>query len=226
MDLAGQELNAALSYWIDEYNGLFERHRGAGAPSFIKFVNQDERYNGHRFCRVDVVEPDRNNNQTWFFNLLSKPDHATNESVTLDYVPILHDQQVLGRQKPDSEACEIYPQDASNGLRCVVAKATAQGELAVDPSSHSPLGSETVEKTFHPRYRGFKATTKELKSRFRYTVGPQSTFRDKRLRIMCIGDSIAVGIGEDAQHNSYRRNLNDLLVSAKNSVEFVGSQVS
>ncbi|SMY27274.1 unnamed protein product [Zymoseptoria tritici ST99CH_1A5] len=90
--------------------------------------------------------------------------------------------------------------------------------------SHSPLGGESIEKTFHPRYRAFKATTQELIGRLRYTVGPKSTLRNKKLRIMCIGDSIAVGIGEYLQRNSYRPALDELLSSANNSVEFVGSQ--
>jgi hypothetical protein len=224
MNLIGQELNAAIASWIDEYNGRFEQSRKVDVPSFMKFVNQDEHYNGHRFCREGVIEPDRNNRKTWFFNFLSKPDHATNQSGASLDMSDLHKQQVLRLPEVDPESCDPYPQDGSSGTQCAVAKAAAKAELGID--SHSPLNGESIEKTFHPRYRGFKATTKELKSRLRYTIGEHSTLRNNTLRIMCVGDSIAVGAGEDTQHNSYRPALNKLLISANNSVEFVGSQVS
>ncbi|SMR57215.1 unnamed protein product [Zymoseptoria tritici ST99CH_1E4] len=222
LNLLGQELNAAIASWIDEFNGNFESERSAASPSFMKFVYQDERYNGHRFCREGVVEPDRKNNETCFFNLLSSPDHATNESTIVLKRSNVHGQQVLQAPILDPETCEIYPQDGTSGQ--VMSKAVASGALDSSTMSHSPLGGESIEKTFHPRYRAFKATTQELKGRLRYAVGPNSPLGHKELRIMCVGDYIAVGIGEDLQHNSYRPVLNELLISANNSVEFVGSQ--
>ncbi len=57
-----QTLNWYLHYLITQIN------RRLGVNKVV-FVDYDEKYNGHRFCRPGITEPDRNNPDTWFFNL-------------------------------------------------------------------------------------------------------------------------------------------------------------
>ena len=59
-----QILNWYLHYFITRTN------RDLGANKLV-FVEYDEKFNGHRFCRPNVTEPDGNNRDTWFFNLNS-----------------------------------------------------------------------------------------------------------------------------------------------------------
>lgn len=56
LNLLGQEVNYAISQWIDYYNWLLKSD-GADAIQFAKFVDQDEYYQDHRFCREGVIEP-------------------------------------------------------------------------------------------------------------------------------------------------------------------------
>jgi len=64
-----QTLNWYLHYFITGIN------RKLGANKLV-FVDYDEKYNGHRFCRSSVTEPDRNNPDTWFFNQNSSAQAA------------------------------------------------------------------------------------------------------------------------------------------------------
>ena len=57
-----QTLNWYLHYLITGIN------RKLGTNKLV-FVDYDENYNGHRFCKSSVTEPDRSNPDTWFFNL-------------------------------------------------------------------------------------------------------------------------------------------------------------
>lgn len=57
-----QTLNWYLHYYITQSN------KRLGANKVV-FVDYNENYNGHRFCRPTVPEPDRNNPDTWFLNL-------------------------------------------------------------------------------------------------------------------------------------------------------------
>jgi hypothetical protein len=52
-NLLNQELNYVLSLWLDEIN----YGKTAGGIDFVKFVNHDEIFNGHRFCHEEVKEP-------------------------------------------------------------------------------------------------------------------------------------------------------------------------
>lgn len=56
LNLLGQELNYAVSMWIDQQN-YFVTGAKPDVVDFVKFADQDEMYNGHRFCREGVNEP-------------------------------------------------------------------------------------------------------------------------------------------------------------------------
>lgn len=216
LNLFGQELNAALAFWIDELNYSLDAGKSAESVSFMKFANQDERYNGHRFCREGVIEPDRDNNQTWFFNLFSSSDPDGNSST--------HQGQPVDRNAVSPATCDslLVAHDA-DALSCVLRNATAN-----DPSINGtlwPSDSEYIQKTFHPHHAGYKATSEELQQRLRYDVNDTAALGSGSLRIMCIGDSLAIGIGEDAREESYRRALHSLLTRSNERVEFVGTQV-
>lgn len=217
LNLLGQELNAIIAMWIDELNFSLDAGRSADDASFMRLASQDERYNGHRFCREGVTEPDRDNNQTWFFNLFSSGDLDGKVS------RLVLREMALARPDPDLMACDLPPEPYTlEGLACAVSM-TGSG-----PSLHEnswPSDSEYIQKTFHPHRAGHEATSEELQQRLRYDVNSTTTMGSDHLRIMCIGDSLAVGIGQDAEENSYRLALNNLLARSNNRVEFVGTQV-
>lgn len=216
LNLLGQELNAAIAFWIDELNYSLDRGRSADSVSFMKFANQDERYNGHRFCREKVVEPDRDNNQTWFFNLFSSGDSDANASA-------MGHQASLAESDAYTAECDPYPDpNTVDVLACIIASAQA-GSSSNETSW--PSDSEYIQKTFHPRHAGFQATSEELQQRFRYDVDSTSAIGSGDLRIMCIGDSLAVGIGEDAEEDSYRLALSNLFIRSNSKVNFIGTQV-
>ena len=60
------ELSQALNWYLHYL--ITQTNRNLGANKLV-FIDYDEKYNGHRFCRPGVTEPDRNNPDTWFFNL-------------------------------------------------------------------------------------------------------------------------------------------------------------
>ena len=70
------ELSQTLNWYL--YFFVTEVNRKLGATKVV-FVDYDEKYNGHRFCRQGVTEPDRNNLDTWFLNL-NNAAQATDKS--------------------------------------------------------------------------------------------------------------------------------------------------
>lgn len=60
------ELSQTLNWYLHYYTTQSNRRLGANK---VVYVDYDENYNGHRFCRPTVTEPDRNNPDTWFVNL-------------------------------------------------------------------------------------------------------------------------------------------------------------
>ncbi|CAO2654026.1 Nn.00g107590.m01.CDS01 [Neocucurbitaria sp. VM-36] len=65
------EVNYVISYYADLLNVQYSRP--VGNPSLfsaaVSFVDVDISYNGHRFCRQGVQEPEHHNTDTHFFNL-------------------------------------------------------------------------------------------------------------------------------------------------------------
>ncbi|CAJ2510321.1 Uu.00g050240.m01.CDS01 [Anthostomella pinea] len=65
-------VNAKLRKMVDMVNSRFNRDK-------VLFVDYDEKFDGHRFCKANVTEPDYSRNETWFF-LVGGPDNARNDT--------------------------------------------------------------------------------------------------------------------------------------------------
>ena len=223
LNLLGQELNYVLSMWIDRMNYFYTGGGPADRISFIKFADQDERYNGHRFCRDGVEEPSRNNPDTWFFNIFSNRDDA----VGVQSADATVNASAFARI--DAATCDYTANtinEFGDTLPCIFAKEIANC-TGSDCETVFPAAGESTQKTFHPRIAGFSATSDEVQQRLTYEL-PQNGGGPARtdLRIMAIGDSRTVGIGGNGFSESYRRKLYDILMAnSGNTVQFVGTQV-
>ncbi|KAH7371744.1 hypothetical protein BKA66DRAFT_514077 [Pyrenochaeta sp. MPI-SDFR-AT-0127] len=88
------EVNYVISYYADLLN--VDYSHAVGNPSLfsaaVSFVDVDISYNGHRFCRQGVQEPEHHNPDTHFFNLnlLASTDGKT-VTVSDTNMPIPHE---------------------------------------------------------------------------------------------------------------------------------------
>lgn len=235
-----QELNAAIAMWIDDLNSYYALTQSGIGTDLIHFANQDERYNGHRFCRDDVEEPDRNNEDTWFFNLFSWREQEDGSHEDDGDELAVDDFAAELEIDPGSCSDEVDLDDDSNdhadALMCTIAKSIESGDITqdhVDATGGLPIDKESVQKTFHPRIAGFSQNLIEIEEHLRYGL-PGNDFnalKDRDLRIMCMGDTITIGIGEDVDTRGYRSTLGDILKGRMtdnndvNRVTYVGSQV-
>lgn len=214
--------------------GAFAGANSADVASFVRFSNQDEQYNGHRFCRAGVTEPDRNNPTTWFFNLLSDRDTSAGVSATDDAT--VTSQNFASTFHVDPNTCNPSPTTVGQGeflddLPCGIAKAIADGQA--DNSTLWPALAEAIQKTFHPRIAGFAATADQVDFDLIYELpsANETGLHGENLRIMALGDNLGFlngGDGDFFNVNRYRQKLYQLLTppGANNQVQFVGTQVS
>ena len=239
LNLIGQELNAALAAWIDQANWLFTERIETSTPEphrdLIRFANQDGRYNGHRFCREGVPEPDLNNQDTWFFHAGSwretgdgDPDEGGELSV----------EDFAAQNNVDAATCNTDPfldneaQDFNELLNCVIAQGIANGNITNDNFGIS-TAPEWAAKTFHPRIAGFGQNTAELEDLLLYGLpgDDEGVLSNIDFRIMCVGDALTIGVGEDLNAQSYRSTLRELLKGERagqqdvNTLGYVGSTV-
>ncbi|KAL9109640.1 MAG: hypothetical protein Q9227_005677 [Pyrenula ochraceoflavens] len=227
LNLLGQELNAVLAAWIDQQNYIRSSYiigaiPPANTPWFMKFSNQDEFYNNHRFCRQDVTEPDRNNPQTWFFNLFSNSDGVTANNETTVTSANFDATWHINSRTCNSTADQG---EFADTLPCLISQAIANG--TTDNNTVWPATPEAIQKTFHPRTQGFLSTAQNIQKDLLYEPVGQfgSVLNNKHLRIMGIGDSLAFGISDISYVAGYRETLYELLTSERtNRVEFVGTQ--
>lgn len=224
LNILGQELNAALAFWIDDENGAFGAIRPSTGIDTLRFANQDEMYSQHRFCRDDVQEPDRNNPNTWFFNLFSNRD--TSAGVSSNGEATVSSQDFASTFGVDASTCNPMAEEGGelgDTLPCLIAQAIADGNT--DPGTVWPATRESIQKSFHPRIAGFDATSQFIQYRLLHTPGDSDFGNVNNLRIMAIGDGLTVGLNTGGQVNSYRQTLNTLLTTAGLNVEWVGNQV-
>ena len=188
-----------------------------------RFVDQGDRYTGHRFCRQDVDEPDPSNEQTWFFNL----DWSGGEE------SISSNGTALTPLGPASDYRAINPKtcqgtdEMGQVLACGIAQSVVNGSLSPDtpvpryiPAGPGRSPNDTVSindwlsKTFHPKTSGFSATKDELMQRLDY-VPPFTrdrgcpTLTGLNLRILPIGDEITLGFAS-GRINDYNGFLGSL----------------
>ncbi|RYO76464.1 hypothetical protein DL766_006402 [Monosporascus sp. MC13-8B] len=149
-------VNAKIKSAVNRVNSKFTKDR-------VLFVDYDSEFEGHRFCEENVIEPDYNRNDTFFF-LVGGRDHARN-----------------GTQLKQSTVVETLPPtsalvDPSSCLR-PARRSGDWGELALcymamakdqDPSLR-PAREDLISqnsmwyvptyygKTFHPRSLGHEA---------------------------------------------------------------------
>ncbi|KAI1331081.1 SGNH hydrolase [Xylariaceae sp. FL0255] len=65
-------VNAKIRKTVEMINSSFTKEK-------IVFVDYDDAFEGHRFCELNVTEPDYNRNDTWFF-LVGGNDNARNKT--------------------------------------------------------------------------------------------------------------------------------------------------
>lgn len=127
------EVNYQQAYWIDLLNFRNSDDNLLRQPftSSGFFVDADQLYTGHRFCRNSVTEPDRNNEDTWFYHL-------------------------FGKKQTDPQGTQVDdtpPDIASNP--------TAFNDTVdkyFDETGRPGAQQEWLAKTFHPTSRGMDQT--------------------------------------------------------------------
>jgi hypothetical protein len=67
-----------IAYYIAHVNRKYQSASGGVSP--IVFVDQDEDYNGHRFCNKDIFEPDTTTLNTYFYHIKDAPFIMANAS--------------------------------------------------------------------------------------------------------------------------------------------------
>lgn len=206
--LAG-ELNYYLAYLLDNQDSDIN---GQSLPyvSRAYMVDQNFRYAKHRFCEANVKEPSRNNEQSWFFNLLSRQSLVSASNFT----------------GIDTSTCEQTTDAGSTegdlawyNCGLAIAYETQSNPVITDVPEEET--DAALLKTFHPTGPGHTATGDEVL----FWLNPQNEDgpRGKHLRIMCVGDSITHGY-KSSDENGYRKELYDTLTANGNLVEYVGSR--
>lgn len=226
----GQELNTMIAYFIANINHE-QRTTLERIGDFIVFADQGERYAGHRFCRAGVTEPDRNNPETWFFNLRSNADTATAFGGSNPTGPASAYQAI------DPNSCQTTD-EIGQQLACAFSQLVNAGILSPDDQLPEYTAPESRTKTFHPTTAGFGAVSAELQQRLNYVnylrrrVGKCPTLSGLSLRIVGIGDSITAGYGSSDGQGYFTvldDNLNLLNIAPlciPNQYSFIGSQMS
>jgi hypothetical protein len=195
----GQELNAWIAYYIANVNQQQRLTRNGGLADFIVFADQGERYAGHRFCRADVTEPDRDNANTWFFNYGSKADPGNPSEASQSSLGNAMDYTVI-----DPNSCNDTA-EIGDQLDCGISELVTSGVLAGDAQVPAFANKEAKTKTFHPKTSGFGAVSAELQQRLTYVSSTTPgrgcpSFMGLNLRIVGIGDQITSGLkSEDGQ---------------------------
>jgi lysophospholipase L1-like esterase len=222
----GQELNTMLAYYIANIN--YDQRADHTIADFMQFADQGERYAGHRFCREGVTEPDRNNPNTWFFNLLSNPDTTTPFGGT-DTLGPASDYIVV-----DPNSCNTTS-DMGDQLACAFSQMVSDGQLSGSDQVPAYTAPESRTKTFHPNTAGFGAVSAEVQQRLSYISAAVEgrgcpSAQGLNLRIVGIGDSITSGY-QSSDGQGYFTSLNENLGvfvdgCPGNTYEFIGSQTS
>ncbi|KAI0526637.1 SGNH hydrolase [Xylaria bambusicola] len=149
-------VNAKLRKTTDAINHSFTKDR-------LIFVDYDAEFDGHRFCEPNVIEPDYERLDTWFF-LVGGPDNAgngTKPQQTPDpkaLSPTSPLVEPLSCLRPAQQSGDwgmlalCYMAMAKHGdptLRLAREDVSAQNSMWYVPTYYG--------KTFHPRARGHKA---------------------------------------------------------------------
>lgn len=129
-----QNVRAEINSKITNLNTVIEaaaqRANGAnGGATDVVFVDYSVAWNGHRFCEDGVVEPAKNRENTWFFNL---PDYDDEDLDDLEGKDIMNGL-------PDPSTCSAAAQlsgDWGDLALCDIAMA-----IAADINLVSTLGS-------------------------------------------------------------------------------------
>ena len=141
---------------------------------YAKFVDQHWRYNGHRFCREGIKEPDYDTKGTWFFHLFAKGEcNKIFENTT--QITSISENGFIKETDPDTCITDevLASDDYEAFAHCLLAQAAANQtttQQSIDwPRSNDPavLG-QYFQKTFHPKTAGFEATKDELLNKLRY----------------------------------------------------------
>ncbi|KAJ9607752.1 hypothetical protein H2200_007830 [Cladophialophora chaetospira] len=210
-----QLLNSMMAYWIDQVNVKY----GAYPQYFMKQVNPDWQFTGHRFCDPAFTEPYYGPNGYWF-QLSAAADSSAGVSASSPAPGKTSDYAQWNPQTCNPDG--ITDDDWYNALGCEVAQMIANG-TAPNPLPSIASGSGgSFDKTFHPRILGHGAIASQLQEALRYQQGQSPS--GQNLRIMAIGDSITAGF-KSSEGSGFRKGLYDIL-SQGNSVSFVGSQLS
>jgi hypothetical protein len=162
------EVNYVISYYADLLNEKHSRAVGGNPGVFtsaINFIDVDIGYNGHRFCREGVQEPDHHNKDTHFFNLNLLASTDNNETVTVS----------------DTNMTVPYK------------NATAEW-IDANYGDGVHASATWVMKTFHPTEEGFYHTKEILlypKLRFRDAMRFWGGTSSRNVDLVVLGDYVA-----------------------------------
>ncbi|KAL8639384.1 MAG: hypothetical protein Q9228_003576 [Teloschistes exilis] len=199
------ELIHRFNWWQNYLIAKFNREKVPGTDTLefpVQFVDADDRFNTHRFCRNGVDGTGSGDANTWF---------STTQNV----------QPPLSRAA--YEKLSAPATCAANGgwneyATCRMAKAIQKTSFLGLTKSGSGTGLTNWERVFHPTTRGESAIRDEIVSQ----IAQGNTLSGHNLRILPLGASITAGFAS-SDGNGFRKVLYDTLRKT-NTVSFVGSQ--
>lgn len=193
---------------------------------WIRSANQDQLFNGHRLCRDGVKEPDRDNADTYFFNLLSEAEGGTftsdqNGTPSATVHAVKDSNGTASQYKTDPDSCSYVnnSDDLSSNLECLTARAIKHGYKGALPGQGQD--TDALAKVLHPKRLGHALAGTEVLSRSRYVKG--ETDFGVPLRILPVGDSITAGF-RSTTGGGYREFLYNILRQHNSDVSFIGSK--
>ncbi|KAI9886398.1 MAG: thioredoxin-disulfide reductase [Watsoniomyces obsoletus] len=199
------ELVYELNYWIQRHAWKWMKDTPAHQKK-LRFVNPNNRFDGHRFCEPGVEDARFNHEKIWFFGL----DHTKT-------VGRSHFSTIDTRKKCEKADSKKKKKNPGKSYSCHLAQffvGNPKSELKVP----DPKG---LSKLFHPKTKGHEAIKEEILRATKRTGYPKK----QNLRIMPLGASITWGVGSTSK-NGYRKDLRDILDRGDNQVKYVGSQKS
>lgn len=80
-NVLSNKLRRTMNDLVDLLNAVI---RSSAEANNVEYINVDELFEGHRFCRNDTIEPKPDNSQTWFFRSAPAVEIASSPR-TFDY---------------------------------------------------------------------------------------------------------------------------------------------
>ncbi|KAI4211274.1 MAG: hypothetical protein LQ351_005958 [Letrouitia transgressa] len=204
-------VRAKLNVIIHRYNWwlhyLVTKYNRAQVPSGntlqypIKFIDADDRFNGHRFCRAGARATGSGDGTTWFADGGASKTSLTGSAYSA----------VSATQCNDNGGWNEY-------IQCRIHAAFKKAPFLqlTENTAKTPL--KDWERVFHPTSAGHGSIKSEITSQ----MAQGNTLSGFELRILPLGASIVQGF-RSSDGNGFRKVLYDTLRKT-NKVSFVGSE--